>query len=1835
MSPRDAILRCLLDALPEQQAPVPAPSYADMSCATVEVAPVGGAAPPLAAHLRTDSDDRLDLALRLSQLDPRLASRLSAVSDEILAGAISRGDGAAPPTVDPHAAVLDWLVGQGLMSDQERRGHQAVGQSVHDLAPLLLHLSFSSRDRWVAMLKGEPSMASTPSPAAALDTIAEAGAAAGRAWVPLGVQTAATGELKPIDQNRYQVQQELGRGGMGVVYKAWDNDLKRTVAIKSMIGDRAPGSLGLSRFHREALACARLRHPHIVQLHDVGTWRGAPCLVMDYIEGPTLSAWVRSLSDFNRTILDRGLGIVLQVVEAVAYAHRQGVVHRDIKPENVLIDLEGNAYLTDYGLAREIGSQEHVTQTGAVVGTPVYMSPEQAGGATDASHTLTDVYSLGAVLYNVATGKPPFQGENIAAVIYQVIHTEPIAPCKTFPWIPPDVATIIQKCMDKEPARRYATAEDLAEDLRRYLKGEPIHAVPLGMTTRVFRRARKHPLVTASLLGGTLALATAIAWAVEAGVAAEHARREQERAIAEQDRIEGRRGKSRERVGRAQLTRPEEALPLYGEALELDPANVEALLGRAGALRGLGRSDPALTDCDAALRLAPDSVPALLLRGAILRDDLGRIDDAVRDFRRVSELDPTTDAGLIALALVRAQAGAADEALALLEQAAERNPRNAETWLARARIRRQGKDLARALQEASQAVALRPDAAEAYEVRAQVRLALRDRARALEDANRMVDLAPQNPAGWRLRASIRSESGDVDAALADLERAVALRPDDVDLRATRLKLHLGRRDIHAALADLDEIVKRKPGDRTARIDRAKLLVRAGRYKDSLEAWNEVIPEGGGEGDWHVWRGVVWLLLRNSANCLRDMNVAAVNKPIHELSLYLEIAQSVREQGRDEVAGTILGMVKVIFRDDHAASIELGKLFAEKGEWAKAAEEYGRALSIRERLGAAPARKAEALALRAEALLRSGQAAAALADAERSLALASGDRHARVIRAFAWVKTGRATDALRELDAALLADPEDAFALAIRAEGFRLLGDLRPAARAVAEALARDPGLVPAYLCRAELRAAAGDPSGARADLACAARIEPALAEGLRPRIDELARAAGDPDDAGFAAAEAEAQGKPPEAALASWSRRLAARPDDARARLRRAEAWRAAGLPLLARDDFLEAIDRAAPNIEARMGLADLERTALHDPDAALREYDHVLRLRWNRPELYLARARALLDLRAPSRAIAELGALLILDRKCGPAYALRGALYRESGLHSLAVQDLNRALALAERAPDPALDPVALRLERARARSALGEHDAVRKDLDEVLAARPGDGEALVLRAETLLALGDREAAAADARRASAASSSDVQRRAALVLGRALLDQGDLGAAVESLLIAASRGADLLALLGEMEAKALAAADPAPWLRVLDAVLGTRPDAPVVRAARLRALLRASRIADALPECAQLVGPDPAAPVEPWGRLRGILSQPGVDAAAIAGACLEAARGGEDPNAAAWFDLAVAASGLGAETLEARAAWLRGRKRWAEAARDHEQLLARYPEDVETHLEYVRLLAQEIRDARRTREAADRIAARCGGDAKSLLALGKACSTVGAHDRAIELYTQGVKADPQNADNHHERGHAHQKRRDWAAALADFARVAEMQKDGLDHVYREMAECHRHLKNPEQEEKCLSLAVDSAPGNVETLRDRAVFFFQQKKWDECRADLRRIQGIARDADAHAWYLGGTIDLNLGRIPEAADELRKALQHREHFPEAHHNLAVVLARQGNLEEAVGSASQAIRTSPAWGEAYVLRGELLLRQNKHSDALSDLRKAIQLKPELAARVDPLIREAEKK
>ena len=135
MSPRDAILRCLLDALPEQQAPVPAPSYADMSCATVEVAPVGGAAPPLAAHLRTDSDDRLDLALRLSQLDPRLASRLSAVSDEILAGAISRGDGAAPPTVDPHAAVLDWLVGQGLMSNQERRGHQAVGQSVHDLAP--------------------------------------------------------------------------------------------------------------------------------------------------------------------------------------------------------------------------------------------------------------------------------------------------------------------------------------------------------------------------------------------------------------------------------------------------------------------------------------------------------------------------------------------------------------------------------------------------------------------------------------------------------------------------------------------------------------------------------------------------------------------------------------------------------------------------------------------------------------------------------------------------------------------------------------------------------------------------------------------------------------------------------------------------------------------------------------------------------------------------------------------------------------------------------------------------------------------------------------------------------------------------------------------------------------------------------------------------------------------------------------------------------------------------------------------------------------------------------------------------------------------------------------------------------------------------------------------------------------------------------------------------------------------------------------------------------------------------------------------------------------------
>lgn len=309
----------------------------------------------------------------------------------------------------------------------------------------------------------------------------------------------------PREFGDYDIVELIARGGMGVVYKAQQRKLNRTVALKMILAGAFARPHDIERFYAEAEAAAGLQHPNIVRIHDVGQLDGQHYFSMDYIEGTSLGDLV------HRSPLDdeRAAGIARKIALAVHYAHTQGIIHRDLKPANVLLDKNDEPHLTDFGLAKTLESDRRLTVTGAVLGTPNYMPPEQATGAHDEVGPRSDVYAIGAILYEMLTGRPPFSAPTSHEVIQQVIKNEPVSLRSLNPAIPAELETICEKCLQKDPLARYASALDLAEDLSHYLAGEPIQARPVSGIQRAANWCRRNPLVAG--LTGAVVGAAAIA----------------------------------------------------------------------------------------------------------------------------------------------------------------------------------------------------------------------------------------------------------------------------------------------------------------------------------------------------------------------------------------------------------------------------------------------------------------------------------------------------------------------------------------------------------------------------------------------------------------------------------------------------------------------------------------------------------------------------------------------------------------------------------------------------------------------------------------------------------------------------------------------------------------------------------------------------------------------------------------------------------------------------------------------------------------------------------------------------------------------------------------------------------------------------------------------------------------------------------------------------------------------------------------------------------------------------------------------------------------------------
>lgn len=312
----------------------------------------------------------------------------------------------------------------------------------------------------------------------------------------------------------YELLSEIARGGMGVVYRARQTSLKRTVALKMILAGQLAGEDEVQRFHTEAEAAATLDHPGIVPIYEVGEVDGQHYFSMGYVDGPSLAELIAENPFEPREAAE----LMLKIAEAIAYAHHQGVIHRDLKPANVLLQrrttrngsslnvsastsvdshssIELSPRVTDFGLAKQVQGNDQLTASGQILGTPSYMPPEQASGRTDQIDQRADVYSMGGILYSLITGRPPFQAANALDTLMQVIEKDPLPPRQLNPKLPRDLETIALKALEKDPRRRYQSASEFAEDLASFLSGEPIKARSITRVERALRWAKRKPVI--------------------------------------------------------------------------------------------------------------------------------------------------------------------------------------------------------------------------------------------------------------------------------------------------------------------------------------------------------------------------------------------------------------------------------------------------------------------------------------------------------------------------------------------------------------------------------------------------------------------------------------------------------------------------------------------------------------------------------------------------------------------------------------------------------------------------------------------------------------------------------------------------------------------------------------------------------------------------------------------------------------------------------------------------------------------------------------------------------------------------------------------------------------------------------------------------------------------------------------------------------------------------------------------------------------------------------------------------------------------------------------------
>ena len=665
--------------------------------------------------------------------------------------------------------------------------------------------------------------------------------------------------------DRYELQDELGRGGMGVVYRAWDPHLRREVALKVLVTPRDPDAL--RRFEHEVAALSRLDHPHIVTTWSSGhTPEGRPYLVMDLVEGEPLS---RLLARQGRMPPPDAVRLLIPIARALEAAHAQGVLHRDLKPENILVGRDGQPQLADFGLAK-LTDLESLTQTGEVLGTPGFLSPEQAYGSKRDYPAATDVYGLGATLYALVTGQPPFDASTPVSMIHAVLTRRPLPPSKLNPDVDGNLDAIVLRCLEKRPEDRYARVRELRHALEDYRREVPGPREPAATW-----------LVAASAALGALALTGGVAaWVVASSDVAPPPARAQVATPPPSPEPESSEPESSE----PEPAEPEPRASSPPPSIEPAPAmaNTVSQLAfdryrAALALQQRGELRRAHEAISVAIEEQPRWALAVAFRGT-LRAELGEIDDAIVDLTRAHELDPRMVQPLHIRGQLYLAQRRIEPALSDLMRALELDPSNAPAWHGLGCVQADLGQWVEAERSLDQAIALDPEAFKALAMRGGVRVQVGRYHEGVADLDRAIEVAPDYVDAWRSRGVAFYRQGRYTEALPDFQRVVRLFPQSAPDWVALGNAHTRLEQYDPARQAYERAIAADPNHVDAHLNRGAVEALSGDHRAALGHFTRALAIAPRDPNASFNRGLSYLELGELERARADLLLALEGYP---------------------------------------------------------------------------------------------------------------------------------------------------------------------------------------------------------------------------------------------------------------------------------------------------------------------------------------------------------------------------------------------------------------------------------------------------------------------------------------------------------------------------------------------------------------------------------------------------------------------------------------------------------------------------------------------------------------------------------------------------------------------------------------------------------------------------------------------------------------------------------------------------------------------------------------------------------------------------------------------